>query len=75
MIQWLTSEQVFNNAKTEVNLSDPYFVAFEPVGEFTQAQKDYLVQQGQQNNPGTDQTSGQEQTQTDQVQPPSNNNQ
>ena len=75
MIQWLTSEQVFNNAKTEVNLSDPYFVAFEPVGEFTQAQKDYLVQQGQQNNPGTDQTSGQEQTQTDQVQLPSNNNQ
>lgn len=75
MIQWLTSEQVFNNAKTEVNLADSYFVAFEPVGEFTQAQKDYLVQQGQQNNPGTDQTSGQEQTQTDQVQPPSNNNQ
>jgi hypothetical protein len=74
MIQWLTSEEVFNNAKTEVNLSDPYFVPFEPVGEFTQAQKDYLVQQGQQNNSTVEPTNAQEQTQTGQP-PVENNNQ
>jgi hypothetical protein len=74
MIQWLTSEEVFNNAKTEVNLSDSYFVAFEPVGEFTQAQKDYLVQQGQQNNSNVEQTNAQDQTQTGQP-PVENNNQ
>jgi len=56
MIQWLTSEEAFNNSKTEVNLSDPYFVAYEPVGEFTQKEKDYLVQQGQ-NDPNARQTS------------------
>jgi hypothetical protein len=48
MIQWLTSEEAFNNSKTAVNLSDTYFVAYEPVGEFSQAEKERLVQQGQQ---------------------------
>ena len=69
MIQWLASEDAFNNSKTEVNLADPYFVAFEPIGEFTQAQKDYLVQQGQQNN-SNEQTSEQGQPT---VQPPVDN--
>jgi len=73
MIQWLASEEVFNNSKTEVNLADPYFVAYEPVGEFTQAQKDYLVQQGQQNNSNVQQTSAQDQTQTDPNQTPVDN--
>ena len=45
MIQWLVTEEVFNNAKTEVNLSTPLFVAFEDVGEFTLAQKQALLQQ------------------------------
>jgi hypothetical protein len=64
MIQWLTSEEAFNNSKTEVNLSDPYFVAYEPVGEFTQAQKDYLVQKGQEQSNGVQQTSEVDASQT-----------
>lgn len=48
MIQWLTSEEAFGNAKTEVNLTDGFFTAYQNVGEFTKEQKDYLVQQGQQ---------------------------
>jgi hypothetical protein len=28
MIQWLASEEVFNNAKTQVNLAEPYFKVF-----------------------------------------------
>jgi hypothetical protein len=73
MIQWLASEEVFNNSKTEVNLADPYFISYEPVGEFTQAQKDYLVQQGQQSNSNVEQTNVQEQVPADNQTPVSNN--
>lgn len=48
MIQWLAKEEAFNNANTEVNLADAYFTTYEQVGEFTQEQKDYLIQVGQQ---------------------------
>lgn len=77
MIQWLASEDVFNNSKTEVNLSDPYFVAYEPVGEFTQEQKNYLVQQGQQQNNSNvqDASNQQDQTQSDPYQTGANPNQ
>lgn len=69
MIQWLAAEEAFNNSKTEVNLTDSYFVAYEPVGEFTQAQKDYLVQKGQEQSNGVEQTNAVEQ-QTDAAQTP-----
>jgi hypothetical protein len=48
MIQWLTSEQIFGNAKTEVNLCDPYFTVYEPLGEFSPSEKTTLNQQEQQ---------------------------
>jgi hypothetical protein len=75
MIQWLTSEEAFNNSRTEVNLADPYFVAYEPVGEFTQAQKDYLVQQGQQNNQDVQPTNSVDPIQPDPNQAQVDNNQ
>ena len=57
MIQWLASEEAFNNAKTEVNLTNGLFAAYENVGEFTQAEKNYLLQQSQlQTNPYDNQT-------------------
>jgi hypothetical protein len=59
--------------ETEVNLADSYFVSYEPVGEFTQAQKNYLVQQGQQSNSNIEQTNVQEQVPTENQTPVSNN--
>lgn len=49
LIQWLASEEVFNNATTEVSLTSPYFIAFDRVTPFTSEQKDRLAHQATQN--------------------------
>jgi hypothetical protein len=59
--------------ETEVKLADSYFVSHKPLGGFTQAQKDYLVQQGQQSNLNIEQTNVQEQVPTENQTPVSNN--
>jgi hypothetical protein len=65
MIQWLTSEEAFNNAKTQVNLTNGLFASYENVGEFTKDEKNYLLQQSQQSNPYNDQTDPNTQYATD----------